>query len=398
MDKFSPSQTIKLALNETIIDKYKGFFRNNLLHVKNKNDLFDELTKICRKFQIEQKKYRYYLLSNKERSDMEFEATSLLKKYFIRDILIEFSKETPIPSKYHEDSFIAELGNLMSDLNKRNNLDFKHKTEYLLFIKDCLNSFGLHPLIELRNVDTHKRFNILIKHNHNTKRLKSDWKVNITEIELQKDFISPFSQRKHIKFNGVFIPFENIQETKITTSLLKLDEVDLFLLQNGFSWKNSKTDRFTFLNLCKDETDEYLPYPYDEPLIHKQIDILMVNETKKLLINYSICYDMYNSAITKYQEGVYERNVLDDFRLCLELLLKHIFNNSKSIENQLSEVGKYQKNRNMSSELSNMFIKLIEYYTKYQNEHVKHNDKINKNEVDLIIDLTSIFIKHLISN
>jgi hypothetical protein len=48
-----------------------------------------------------------------------------------------------------------------------------------------------------------------------------------------------------------------------------------------------------------------------------------------------------------------------------------------------------------SKELSNMLEKLIDYYGKYQNTYVKHDDAVPNEEVELVLELTSSFMKHL---
>lgn len=44
-----------------------------------------------------------------------------------------------------------------------------------------------------------------------------------------------------------------------------------------------------------------------------------------------------------------------------------------------------------------MFVLLKDYFTKYQNEYVKHNDKVNKLEIELMLNLTSTFINFLLN-
>jgi hypothetical protein len=88
--------------------------------------------------------------------------------------------------------------------------------------------------------------------------------------------------------------------------------------------------------------------------------------------------------------------VLDDLRLALELLLKKLMGNEKSLENQVPHLGSFIKERGGSSQLSNMFVKLVDYYTKYQNTYVKHDDAIIEEEVEFILELTSAFMKHLV--
>ncbi len=43
-----------------------------------------------------------------------------------------------------------------------------------------------------------------------------------------------------------------------------------------------------------------------------------------------------------------------------------------------------------------MFSKLLDYFSKYQNEHVKHNDQVPEIEVDFIVDMTSTFMKSIV--
>jgi hypothetical protein len=43
-----------------------------------------------------------------------------------------------------------------------------------------------------------------------------------------------------------------------------------------------------------------------------------------------------------------------------------------------------------------MFEKLIDYYTKYQNTYVKHDDSVLNTEVEFILEITSSFMKHLV--
>jgi hypothetical protein len=126
----------------------------------------------------------------------------------------------------------------------------------------------------------------------------------------------------------------------------------------------------------------------------KDINNGLINETKHLLHNFPKAEKLFNDALEKYTSGIYERNLLDDMRLALELFLKNILNNNKSLENQKSAIGIFQKEHNASPELSNMFIKLVDYYAKYHNSNIKHNDNIKKNEIGFLVNLTSSFIMY----
>ena len=93
---------------------------------------------------------------------------------------------------------------------------------------------------------------------------------------------------------------------------------------------------------------------------------------------------------------LFVRNLLDDLRLALEKLVQAILGNDKSLENQLPAVGQFVKARGGSPELSNMFAKLLDYYCKYQNNYVKHDDAVIEEEVEFIIEITAAFLKHFV--
>lgn len=124
-------------------------------------------------------------------------------------------------------------------------------------------------------------------------------------------------------------------------------------------------------------------------------DKALVSDTQHWLSRYPNALKSYNDAIEKRQKGIYQRNLLDDLRLALELLLKDILNNGKSLENQKSELGTFIEGIRGSKEFTNMFIKLIEYFSKYQNEHVKHDDQVVEIEIDFMVDITSAFMKSI---
>lgn len=122
----------------------------------------------------------------------------------------------------------------------------------------------------------------------------------------------------------------------------------------------------------------------------------LVDETRHWLISFPDAAGLYDKALEKYRAGVFERNALDDIRLCLEVLLRAILGNEKSLENQISSLGKYVRSKGGSPEFGNMFVKLVEYFTKYQNRYVKHNDGVIEDEVEFMIEIASSFMKHVV--
>ena len=136
--------------------------------------------------------------------------------------------------------------------------------------------------------------------------------------------------------------------------------------------------------------------PLFEPDAAELVSEPLVAETKHWLEGYEPSFRLYANAEEKYRGGVFSRNLLDDLRLSLESLLKHVLQNSKSLENQISPVGSLLAAKGGSPELRNMFMKLLDHYTKYQNTYVKHDDAVIEEEIEIVFELTSSFIKHLV--
>lgn len=126
------------------------------------------------------------------------------------------------------------------------------------------------------------------------------------------------------------------------------------------------------------------------------LNVTLVDEVKHWLAGFPDSLRLYESSLMKFNNGVFERNLLDDLRLSMELLLKVIFRNGKSLENQISEVGTFISNNGGSKQFTNMFRTLVDYYSKYQNTFVKHNDAVVEEEVEFIFEMTSTFMKHLV--
>lgn len=126
------------------------------------------------------------------------------------------------------------------------------------------------------------------------------------------------------------------------------------------------------------------------------INLSLIEDTKHWLDKYQASYNLYDSALTKFNNKIFERNLLDDLRLSLELLLKDIFKNGKSLENQISDIGVFVSRNGGSKEFSNMFRTLVDYFSRYQNTFVKHNDSVIEEEVEFIFEMTSSFMKHLV--
>jgi hypothetical protein len=70
-----------------------------------------------------------------------------------------------------------------------------------------------------------------------------------------------------------------------------------------------------------------------------KLDIEIINQTRHWLHDYPKALKLYNQAIENYKFKAFERNILDDLRLSLELFLKQVFRSEKSLEHQYSSIG-----------------------------------------------------------
>lgn len=147
-------------------------------------------------------------------------------------------------------------------------------------------------------------------------------------------------------------------------------------------------------NVKKLKEQLYTRYGYlaEESISNTELAV----KTQHWLSNFPDALNEYNTALAKYDSGIFERNTLDDMRLSFELLVKALLHNGKSLENQNGEIGSMLKNARVSIELRNMVPQIIKYYTDFQNNHVKHNDLVNSNEMEYVIEQTSIIMKLLI--
>ena len=153
----------------------------------------------------------------------------------------------------------------------------------------------------------------------------------------------------------------------------------------------------TYLLFTEQEIKE-LNSEFDFAILRPEVNIDLVHSNLKLLAKFPTVGAIYRRAVEKLNQKLDERSVLDDLRLCYETLLKEILSNTKSIENQNSALGDHLKSLKISKELTNMIIKLHDYYGTYQNTYVKHNDAVNPKETDMIVNLTSSIIHFLINN
>lgn len=119
-----------------------------------------------------------------------------------------------------------------------------------------------------------------------------------------------------------------------------------------------------------------------------------IEQLRCFLDSYSFAKKQYEAALNKKNAGIFERNMLDDLRLSFELLLRSIFNNELSFEKQKNKIGEFLSDKDVSNEIKNFIISTVfSFFKPYFNENVKHNDKFNSVEIDLVFNqVTSVML------
>lgn len=104
----------------------------------------------------------------------------------------------------------------------------------------------------------------------------------------------------------------------------------------------------------------------------------------------------WKNAVNFYDKQDY-RNSLDSMRLTLELLLKEVLGNKKSLENQTQPLGSFLKERNVSTQFRNLFIHSLEIYEKIQNNEAKHDipDNLGRAEIKFLMNQSVIIIRFI---
>jgi len=191
--------------------------------------------------------------------------------------------------------------------------------------------------------------------------------------------------------------------------LRKLTDVKKFIFSiQALFWMNSISQPFKD-NFLEDIKNDIIISGV--PLVVKQtkIDVLfypagakllderLVNDNLDWLSQYPKSYDAFKNALSECGKKGKERDVVDNMRLSLELLLKNILKNQKSLEKQQENIGAYLKGQFVSTEISTMFWKILDFYNTYQNNKAKHGNMVSSGEVEFIIYLTGTFMRFLLT-
>lgn len=192
-----------------------------------------------------------------------------------------------------------------------------------------------------------------------------------------------------------FLNEEDIESTKVM--LEKLPAVDhVNITTNQAQTKRNLTIYISKVykpKEAKQEVEEAL----NSYLNNKQIfQEKKAKDLESFLAKYPDVLKQYKSAKEKYEKGIYYRNTLDDMRLALEKLVKNVTKTeANTLSLQKSALGTFLEKQGCDATVRNMLITTYDYFMKYQNDNVKHNDKIAHKDINTVLSYAIVFIERL---
>ena len=229
---------------ERPINQYKTFFKQHLVHLKNRQIILNELNQIRVQFKTKQPKL--ILTSDPEWSSLEKVINEFFNRHFSPELINLYNKKfqriEPNRNSINQgDSWLDKLfetvAHTIESLNDIKNQEWSYKLNFLNFLYDCLYNCGLHQNIQKRDPILAKKFNLVVTHFYMSKSQQTDLRIMMTFEEFNQDFADQYIKQKSIKINGKLIPFIDIYKVKITTTLLKNDEVALFAMKKNIVWR-----------------------------------------------------------------------------------------------------------------------------------------------------------------
>ncbi|MBK6628906.1 MAG: hypothetical protein IPG35_15160 [Flavobacteriales bacterium] len=128
-----------------------------------------------------------------------------------------------------------------------------------------------------------------------------------------------------------------------------------------------------------------------------ELDDALISQVLMWLEDVPGARERFATALSLYGKPDHVRDVADNLRRSLEETLRHVLGNTKSLENQKSELGTFLKKLGVAPEVANGYWQLIDLYSKFQNDRVKHGDKVLEKEIELVLYLTGTFIRFLLT-
>lgn len=206
--------------------------------------------------------------------------------------------------------------------------------------------------------------------------------------DITADFIKSAGKKVPVDEDEVFITEANgyySRERILETNLKVLSDTEKVELLNQIS-KHSKIKGTTLAEEIKDVISDFQSPNKSRGRISDLLDAYPKEISEQ-----------WKKAYHFYDRNDY-RNALDSVRLTIELLVRSITGKEASLENQKKNLGPLLKQKGISGQVRNFFLKILDIYEKIQNDNAKHNvpTKLSEEEISFLMNQSAVIIKFLI--
>lgn len=102
---------------------------------------------------------------------------------------------------------------------------------------------------------------------------------------------------------------------------------------------------------------------------------------------------LYEEAIQNINAGGSNRTTLDNIRLSMEQYLQEVIGNKNVLENQEKPLKQFLKSKGATTEVVTSITQFLHSFYKYQDNNVKHDSNVKKEDVDYFLDIANAIIR-----
>lgn len=128
-----------------------------------------------------------------------------------------------------------------------------------------------------------------------------------------------------------------------------------------------------------------------------ELDNALITEPLVWLSEYPQAKKTFITALKQYSEGQYVRDTADNLRKALEEFLREFLGNTKQLEANKSEIGRYLGSQNVGAEFTSLFQTVIQTYKLINDAYAKHHDKVEPKLLEFLLYQTGLLIRMVLS-
>lgn len=104
---------------------------------------------------------------------------------------------------------------------------------------------------------------------------------------------------------------------------------------------------------------------------------------------------LYDEAVQNINAGGSNRSTLDNIRLSMEQYLQEVIGNKNVLENQEKPLKQFLKSKGATTEVVTSITQFLHSFYKYQDNNVKHDSNVKKEDVDYFLDMANAIINQV---